>query len=100
VAQALIELFLHRLGLLGSGQVPGQLGEAARIAGLIPNRREDHVRPKRRSVLANAPALILESSPGCHHIQVAPRLAALDVFTEIKLGEVTADDLFGAITLD
>src|SRR5438874_1029540 len=65
-------------------QVPRQLGETARIAGLVPDRREYLVCPECRSVLANAPAFGLEPSLDFHRIEVALRRATFDVFTRIE----------------
>ena len=73
-----------RFDLPALGQVPGQLGETARIAGLVPDRREYLVCPECRSVLANAPAFGLEPSLDFHRIEVALRRATFDVFTRIE----------------
>src|SRR5204863_5417660 len=72
------------LDLPALGQVPGQLGETARIASLVPDRREYLVCPECRSVLANVPAFGLEPSLDLHRIEVALRRSAVDVFPRIE----------------
>ena len=84
----------RRLDLVALRQVAGQFGEAAQIAGLIANGREDDVRPERRAVLAHAPPFVLVPSAGGGEVEVVLRLAVLDVFARIEAGEVLADDLF------
>ena len=88
------------LDLPALGQVAGQLGESARVAGWVADGVQDDVGPEGRAVLAHAPALDLEAPLGGRRIQVALRHAAFDVASGIEAGEVLADDLFRAVALD
>ena len=93
----------QRQGLLDQAalrQVPGQFGEPARVARRVANRREDHVGPEHRSILANPPPFDLVSALGRGRVQVALRSAARDVRRRIEPGEVLAHDLVRGVALD
>ena len=89
------------LGPLPLGQVPGDLGEAAQDARLVPQGRDDDVGPERRAVLADPPALVLEPARPPRRPPVpASGQPALDGLLRVEAGEVLADDLVGLVALD
>ncbi len=66
------------LGLLAGRQVTGDFGEAAELAALVPQGRDDDVGPKLRAVLADAPALVLEPAFGVGDLQLVGGPAPVD----------------------
>ena len=53
---------LHGLDPLGLGQVAGELGVAEELAGVVAQRSDRDIGPKRRAILAQAPAGIDEAA--------------------------------------
>ena len=87
--------------------VPASLGEITRhlrvarqaAVGSV-KRRDDHIGPEARPILAHSPAFVLEASITSRDHQLCRRQAAFDGFGGIEHREMFADDLLGLVTLD
>ena len=86
--------------LLAPAQITRDLGEAAQRAGLIAKRRDNDIGPKRRSVLAQAPALILEAVLLSCDLEFVLGPARLDCVRRIEFGEMLPNDFCGGVALD
>src|SRR4029079_18393501 len=80
-------------GELPARQVTGHLAEADERAVVLAERRDHHIGPKSRAVLANPPALALMPARGPRLVEDLLRQTGLDVLLGIERGEVSADDL-------
>src|SRR5262249_45982254 len=69
------------------------LGVAEQLPGVVAHRRDDHVRPIGRPVLAHAPAFLLETALGGRDLELPLGLVALDVLARIEAREVLTHDL-------
>jgi hypothetical protein len=88
------------LRLAALGQVPGDLGEAPQRAGPVSQGGDDDVGPEHRTVLAHAPALVLEAAVGGSAPQLLVRPAPVHGLLRIKAREMLADDLASPVALD
>ena len=91
----------HRFfGLAPLRQVARHLGETDEFAGRIPQRGDHDVCPEPRTVLADAPALILETADLPRHDEFTFGQSTVQRFLRIEAREVFADDLVGGVSLD
>jgi hypothetical protein len=98
--EPLLALAHHLLGPAPLAEVASDLGEADEFPLRVAKRRDDDVGPELRSVLPNAPALILHRALSLGNLQLALRLPALLILRRIEDREVLADDLLRRITLE
>ncbi|MNU94381.1 hypothetical protein D3C71_843620 [compost metagenome] len=89
---------LLRLGRLGD--IPGDLGEAEQCTGLAPDRVHHDMGKKARAVLAQTPALVLETPVAHRNLQRALRFAGSTIFRGVEHGKMLADDFFRPVALD
>ena len=94
---ALPELFIDPAAL---GEIARQLDEALHLAALAVDRRDHHVGPESRTVLAHAPALDLDTSLPCGDLEVLLRPAIRAVFIAVETREALPDDVVGRVPLD
>src|SRR6185437_757221 len=78
------------------GNVAGYLGKSEQVSGVVLHGSDDHVSPKTSTVLANAPAFVLDAAIPGSFVQQALRLVVLHVLFGIKAREMPADN-FGAL---
>ena len=97
--ELLVHLLELELGLAALGNVPGNLGEADKLAFLIDGI-DDDAGPEEGPVLADAPAFLLVAALFSGNEQGAERLAVRAVDFGIEAGEVLPDDFVGRIALD
>ena len=57
-------------------EIARDLGEANQLASRVAHRRNDHVRPEPRAILANTPALVFEASIARRDLELLVRLPA------------------------
>ena len=76
------------------------LGEADMPALRVEDGIEDRVRPEAAAVLANAPALRLETPLGQSELQSSLRKAGFTVFGREEDREVLTDDFVGGVALE
>ncbi len=88
------------LGGLAFGQIAGDLGEAEQLTGRIEDRIDHDIGPEPCAVLADAPAFGLEFALPLRSLQGASRQAGGAVFLAVEAGEMLADNLVGAVTLE
>src|SRR5439155_9277053 len=93
---ALLQLLSRALAL---GHVARHLGEADQLALRSLHGREHDAGPEATAVLAQAKPLLLEPAGGRCDLELALRLARLDVVTGIEDREVASDDFPGRIPL-
>ena len=93
----LLQLLLRLFAL---GDVSGDLRVSNDRARIVADRVDDDVRPKARSILAYAPAFILEPSFALGGVEGVLRIAGRAILIGIELREVLADDLVREIALD
>src|ERR1700712_2996787 len=86
-------------GLASFGDVAGDLGKADQLS-LFVNRVDHDGGEESRAVLANPPALGLESSVLARDGKGNRRHPCLAIFRGIEHSEILADDLGGFIALD
>ena len=91
----LAELALAARGL---GQVAGDVGEAAELAARAAQRRDGHVGPEPRGVLAHPPALLVRMPRGRRGGQLPRHLAGLARFGRLQHRDGPAEDLVGGVT--
>ena len=82
------------------GEVAHHLGVAEQLPGVVAHRRDDHVAPVGRAVLAHAPAFLLEAPLGGGHLQLPLRLPALDVLARVEAREMLSQDLLRLVAGD
>src|SRR6202044_531835 len=86
--ECLLVFFRRALG----GEVAGHLGKPRDLALLVAKGGDDDVGPEAGAVLANAPALVLESTLASHGVEDVIRLAGGAIFARIEHREVLAED--------
>ena len=91
------ELLLRTTAL---GNVASHLSITAENAALVTNRRDDDVRPETRTVLADAPTFLLESSLGLRNAQLHVGFPGGDVLGCVEAGEMLAEDFLRPVALD
>ena len=74
--------------------------EAHERAAPVAQRRDDHVGPKARAILAHAPAFILDASLLRRNLQFAPRLPRAYVLVGVEHREVAADDFLRRVSFE
>src|SRR5690242_18114626 len=89
------------LGASALREVARDLGESDEGARCLVAERGDHdICPEARSVLAEAPALVLDPTRLRRDVELPRRLARVDVGLGVKDREVLADDLRFAVALE
>src|SRR6185312_10186333 len=76
------------------------LGVADQLAGLVVDRREDHVGPEARAVLANPPAFLFEPAQAAGDLQLAVAAPGGDVLRQPEHRRMAADDLTRQVAVD
>ena len=92
--------FLHCLDPPASGQVARDFRESTQAMLAVVERGNDHVRPEAAPVLADAPALVLESALGAGDRELLLGPMPGEVLGRIEPGKVRTDDFGGCIALD
>ena len=80
-------------------EIAGDLDEAAHPAVRPANRRQHHVRPEARAILAHAPALVLDAALGGGDLQQPLRPAGEPVLFRVEPVKALADDLVRRVSL-
>src|SRR5215208_5271249 len=88
------------LSLLARGYVLCHLREAAQVSRLVPQSRDEHVRPESGAVLAYPYSFFLVAALRGRDAQLFVRVPAFDVLIGVEDREVLSDDLLGLIALD
>ena len=94
-----VGLLEPRAGLTGLGVVPGDLAEADQLTVAIPDRRDRHVRPEARPVLADPPPLFLVAALAQCDLELVLRMPLHLLLRRVEDPEVLADDLLGGPAL-
>src|SRR5204863_991283 len=81
-------------------QVPGDLGEAPKVAGRVVQGRDEDVGPEERPVLAYSPPLGLELPLRGGGLQPPRGLTAANVLRGVEAREMLADDLLRPVPFD
>src|SRR5207237_10514685 len=81
------------------GRVARHLREAHQHPLRVVNRRDHHVGPEARAVLAHPPAFVFELPVSHRPLELPLRLALAHVLRGIKPGEVQPENLFCAVAL-
>ena len=69
-AKALLAHAKLLFGLFTARQVTGDLQEASDLAAILPQSGDNDVCPEAGTILADAPALVLEAAGGGRHAQL------------------------------
>ena len=99
-ANSFLALSQRVFGLLAVGDVARHFRKATEASRLVAHGRDDHIGPEPRPIFAHSPALVFQPTLARCHAQLLLGLAPLAVFRRIKAGEMLADDLIWAITLN
>jgi hypothetical protein len=99
-AEALLALAERLLLAAPLAQVARDLEEAAQRAVVVAHAGDDDARPEAAAVLAETPALVLETALGADRFQLAPRQAGLERFRRIEAREMRPDDVVAGVALD
>src|SRR5688572_25581338 len=94
---ALAQLFLI---VAADGEIAGHFGETEELAVLLAQRRDHHVGPESRAILAQAPAFILEVTVRSGGTQFALGPLAFHGLARVENGKVLPDDLVRGVALD
>ncbi len=94
--------FQHQrlFGLFPVGKVTGNFGETEQLTICSAQRGDDHIGPEPGAVLAYPPTFVFESSLRGGYFKFVFRFSVFNHLLGIELGEVLADDLFRAISLN
>src|SRR5690606_4677386 len=98
-AEALFALAQALLALAPVRKVARDLAESAHRARLVAQRRDHHVRPEARAVLAPPPALVLVAPLGRRDAQLRGRHAARILVWRIEDGKVLPENLAFLVAL-
>src|SRR2546426_643166 len=99
-ANSFLALSQRVFGPLAVGDVARHFRKATEASRLVTQGRDDHIGPEPRPIFAHSPALVFQQTLARCHAQLLLGLAPLSVFSRIKAGEMLADDLIWAITLN
>ena len=96
LGELLLQPLERHLRFAALGDVAGDLGKADQLAVVVADRIDDHAGPEERSVLADAPALLLVAAGFPGDLERARRPAGGLVGIGIEAREMVADDFLRA----